>query len=527
MAKSSSAAAAAAATSSSGSGRSTTRRKRFQRTPSLWKSFGFLWDASFWWQSMTTFASDVEAKAEYQQTQHPSAVIYQGKMALVLLAWPVLALATMRIISRNVDWHSELSIYSSALKVCPRSLKALSNTAVLLSSSPSANNVSAQYADTCMEIYQNSTVGLINQGLAQQRLGHSLNAVMALERSLVATYPVRAPYKAEGYLAVNLFKWAMKLPVGITFTGRPEDDVRKNMLREAHRWSIEGINRGFQSPLMFYNAASMAVEVGELNVALTLYEHAIQTQRRMAEQFRLSGNTLPQEDNISLRFAYNMYAVALAQAQRYEDAILAYQISGRLHAEEDGGTDPFPTTINMAQLLNHHLQRPADARDVLHKYLQQYQFESAVNSSDWAAVQPLLAALKTSSVELPLAQSPSEWPTAFGVPDDWLLLALVRPSAPAILWNNLGHIMKQMNRTAVAVEYFAHGLNTAYRAQTATETSPGGKTQTQVFDGMVVPSDLPVVLLDSWKTTRRALDIPEANDTIPAEWEALMSIPMF
>lgn len=474
---------------------------------------------------MATFASDVQEKAEYQQTQHPAAVIYQGKMALVLLAWPVIALATMRIISRNVDWHSELSIYSSALKVCPRSLKALANTAVLLSATPSANDISAQYADTLMDIYQNSTVGLINQGLAQQRLGHSLNAVMALERSLVATYPVRPPYKAEGYLAVSLFKWAMKLPVGITFTGRPEDDVRKGMLREAHRWSIEGINRGFQSPLMFYNAASMAVEVGELKAALMLYEHAIQKQQQVTEQFRLSGNTLPQEDNISLRFAYNMYAVALAQAQRYEDALRAYQISVRLHAEEDGGTDPFPTVINMAQLLNHHLLRPADARDVLHQYVQQYQFVPAVvNSSDWEAVQPLLSSLKTTSVDLPLAQSPSEWPSTFGVPDDWLMLALVRPSAPAILWNNLGHIMKQLNRTAVAVEYFAHGLNMAHRAQAATETS---KTKTQAFEGMVVSSDLPLVLLENWKTARRALEIPEANDTIPAEWEALMSVPMF
>ena len=49
----------------------------------------------------------------------------------VLLLLPLLCVWGARVVSRNSDWHDEYSLYKSGLAVCPRSLKVLTNFAVL------------------------------------------------------------------------------------------------------------------------------------------------------------------------------------------------------------------------------------------------------------------------------------------------------------------------------------------------------------------------------------------------------------
>jgi hypothetical protein len=49
----------------------------------------------------------------------------------ILFLVPILFLYSIRIITRNIDWNSEIKIYESALLVCPHSVKALNNYAAL------------------------------------------------------------------------------------------------------------------------------------------------------------------------------------------------------------------------------------------------------------------------------------------------------------------------------------------------------------------------------------------------------------
>jgi hypothetical protein len=54
-----------------------------------------------------------------------------GMNSLLVLILPVILLASIRVVTRNSDWNSEVEIYRSALDVCPHSVKALTNYATL------------------------------------------------------------------------------------------------------------------------------------------------------------------------------------------------------------------------------------------------------------------------------------------------------------------------------------------------------------------------------------------------------------
>jgi tetratricopeptide (TPR) repeat protein len=498
-----------------------TKLKRETSTENCF-SMSLLLSWRFWVDSsIGIFQRATEAGTLHCKT-HPSTVRFQGRMSLFLVTWPVLVLAMMRIVSRNLDWRSEFSIYTSALSVCPHSLKALSNTVVLMSAKPEYNHQALQYADLSVELYQNNSIGFINQGLAHQRQGNVLAAIMAMERSLVAGHPAPTPKKAEGYLSFALYKWAMSLPPALSVTGREEDDIRQNLLRQAHNWAIKGINSGFQSALMFYNAAAMASELKEFDMAVTLYEYAIQKQRLTNEQRLQSGNTLPFEDSISLCFAYNMYGLALSLAGRFEDAIGAFQTSISLHGQEAGCTDPMPAIINLAQMLNHHMKRHADARSVIHQYLRQYHYAGSNNSSSndnssssISNIAQECSLLNYSYTILPPENMPADsWPSTFGTPADWDLLFHTELSTPPIIWNNLGFIEEQLGHDGVALEYYSRGLHILKRIR-LNEGRDGGTlsaTKRKIFTSEMdyaplISPDLPAILSKNWRTLRQRLNM--------------------
>jgi hypothetical protein len=67
------------------------------------------------------------------------------------------------------DWASETELYASALKVCPQSLKALTNHALLSIQQKQLNEA---------EIHPNQTAALVNAGIAYQRFDQFASSVL-------------------------------------------------------------------------------------------------------------------------------------------------------------------------------------------------------------------------------------------------------------------------------------------------------------------------------------------------------------
>ena len=75
-------------------------------------------------------------------------------------------------LARNQDWASELSLFESAMKICPRSLKVLNNLAnTLLNDIPNGTKRSIKLLENSLDIYGDFPTALYNIGLAHHFLG--------------------------------------------------------------------------------------------------------------------------------------------------------------------------------------------------------------------------------------------------------------------------------------------------------------------------------------------------------------------
>ena len=92
-------------------------------------------------------------------------------------------LAMVRVVTRNLDWNSELKIYESALEVCPLSAKALGNYAVL-SLRDTTIHRSLISALTATDVYKEQAPAFLNTGVVLQRLGFHARSVWYFEQSL-------------------------------------------------------------------------------------------------------------------------------------------------------------------------------------------------------------------------------------------------------------------------------------------------------------------------------------------------------
>jgi len=75
-------------------------------------------------------------------------------------------------LARNQDWASELSLFESAMKICPRSLKVLNNLAnTLLNDIPNGTKRSIELLENSLDMYGDFPTALYNIGLAHHFLG--------------------------------------------------------------------------------------------------------------------------------------------------------------------------------------------------------------------------------------------------------------------------------------------------------------------------------------------------------------------
>jgi len=109
-------------------------------------------------------------------------------LALALAVTPLCGFFGVRVVTRNVDWNREISIYRSALEVCPLSVKALTNYGVLALSEGRTTEaiVSIQ---TALSVYPGMKAAHVNLGLAQQRVGDLLGSIQSFEKAKQVLLP--------------------------------------------------------------------------------------------------------------------------------------------------------------------------------------------------------------------------------------------------------------------------------------------------------------------------------------------------
>jgi Tfp pilus assembly protein PilF len=111
--------------------------------------------------------------------------LLQGQNASLLAIVPICILFSLRIVSRNDQWNSELKIYKSALAVCPLSVKALTNYASLVLSEGSRKAEESVFtAATSAALYGGQRGALINLGIGYDRNGQPLKSIRVFEQAI-------------------------------------------------------------------------------------------------------------------------------------------------------------------------------------------------------------------------------------------------------------------------------------------------------------------------------------------------------
>ncbi|MCL4419858.1 hypothetical protein M1146_07255 [Patescibacteria group bacterium] len=223
----------------------------------------------------------------------------------------IAVLCSYRVITRNIDWKSEYNIYSSALEVCPRSVKALSNYA-LLASNKYETNQALNASMKAIQIYPMHSAAWVNAGVAQLKLNQYSHAIYDFEKS-VSISP--RSIKSAAYMGQTLYSWA-----GI-FSA--DSLYKQELLKMSIYWINMSIANGFCSPSILHIAGSAFYETRNYRSAIEFYNKAINmsTEARIA---RGGSTDVPIEDDIHIPFAYNQIGNLYSILLDYPSSIESY-----------------------------------------------------------------------------------------------------------------------------------------------------------------------------------------------------------
>jgi tetratricopeptide (TPR) repeat protein len=233
----------------------------------------------------------------------------------IFLLLPLLFSCGLRVIERNNDWKSEFNIYSSALQVCPHSIKALSNYAMLfMARSEEGTDKFEKSLDIAMnafELHPGNPAATINAGVAAQRLNRFPESMELFE------YATRHPLatKAFGYLGTTLFSWINLI----------SNQQIKSYLREVClQWINVSLSQGFAPPGILHIGGSVAMDAGNLPLAIEYYENAV-FYALENKKLRQGSKDVPVEDDVNVAFTYNQIGNCYFTLENNTKAIEYYE----------------------------------------------------------------------------------------------------------------------------------------------------------------------------------------------------------
>ena len=238
--------------------------------------------------------------------------IIKGMNSMLLFLVPLLALSSMRVVTRNGDWNSELKIYKSALDVCPHSIKALSNLASL-SLGEGHYDYAADLANFAITIHDELTPPYVNGGVAYHRKGDYAKSIHFFQRSLDINY---IESKSYGYLGSALLEWSRYQP----------RDIAIDMMIRATRYLDKGMLLHFAPPSMIHQRGSAALELGYYEQAKLYFLEVI----RVTEVQKSFGQDVPIMDGVEIINTYIQLGNAFSKLNEYDKAIEAYRTSIKL-----------------------------------------------------------------------------------------------------------------------------------------------------------------------------------------------------
>ncbi len=231
----------------------------------------------------------------------------------ILFLLPILFLYSARIITRNIDWNSEIKIYESALFVCPHSVKALNNYAALSMMQPNGQEKTLELTEKVLALHNSFAMAYTNNALAYTTRGEYIRSIVMLQRAIDIS-PDHG--KNHGYIASARFSFSESLPNN-DYNLR----LKLNLLHKAKSDYDNSIIYGFAEPALLHARGSVSLALNEPEAAIYYVTAALNKSK---ELHNINRNDLTILDDIIPSHTYNQLGNALKLANRYEEAVQAY-----------------------------------------------------------------------------------------------------------------------------------------------------------------------------------------------------------
>jgi tetratricopeptide (TPR) repeat protein len=236
------------------------------------------------------------------------ALVYSKILKYFLV--PVCFLASIRILSRNVEWCEELSLYRSALDVCPLSVKALSNYASLtLNIDRSVNSMIA--ADLASQLYTHHVAARTNHAYAQHHLGNLMSSMSCFSKTLAQVNMHHG--KAWGSIGTALETLAVRVQNGGAGIDQPMTSLVSSTIRMMAKDYIDhGIRLGYYPPSILHARGSIALAQRNYQEALFYLQLALRENDAIRATAAVSGSVHLVDlvmDSLTLNQLGNVYMV--------------------------------------------------------------------------------------------------------------------------------------------------------------------------------------------------------------------------
>ena len=206
----------------------------------------------------------------------------------------LLCLYSIRVVTRNQDWLKEVTVYETALDVCPLSVKANNNVGMFRLGRGDYYGA-IEVLDRTLTIFNNQVSAHINIGLAYMKVQDYVTSASHYERAMLL-----APNnpKVHGYHGMVLSEWSKSLS--------SDDAAMVPILQEQARTSLDrAMNLGWKAPTLLYHRSLLAIESKDYKFAIPLLLRAAEQTERAR-----SNPHLPSQDNVNLPTTYNLLGLS-------------------------------------------------------------------------------------------------------------------------------------------------------------------------------------------------------------------------